>query len=460
MRGTYTKALTALFFGAGCFGAAQAPYVVVDIHPAGFTQSATRGAGGGFQAGDVLDSSGFNRAALWNGGNTVQILSPTMTYTIAYGTDGNQVAGIAPGPDRALMWDVSTGNATSLHPMSGFDQSGAYGVGGGRQVGFGVAFDGSLHPLMWSGTASSVVDLAPTATEAVAMAAGGMQQVGYQLDPSFEYHAYLWLGSAASAVDLHPVGAGYQHSLANGTDGVTQVGSAEGFTGRHAAMWTGSAGTFVDLHPASGYMSSTAYACRGGLQVGSGQDLDGNERALAWNGSSGSVIDLHALLPVNYEFSGATGIDSDGSIVGWAYCNTGSGYTTHAVKWMAPPPPPPVQYSISNFKDPINGPGMPESVFKGNGNLQLHFTVHNSSGVEVKDLEITLSLTHLGTTSLPVNEPVVLTGDGDTDGFFKYRGKDYDYKLKLKNLLAGHRYRATATITSTGQQHSATFAVR
>ena len=98
---------------------------------------------------------------------------------------------------HAELWTV-----VNLHP-DGAEYSRALGVSGGQQVGYAYYGGNVYHAGLWSGSASSWVDLTPTgSTYAVASDAYGSQQVG-----EVGGHASLWTGSAASYVDLNPTGA-------------------------------------------------------------------------------------------------------------------------------------------------------------------------------------------------------------------------------------------------------------
>jgi peptidoglycan/xylan/chitin deacetylase (PgdA/CDA1 family) len=179
-----------------------------------------------------------------------------------------------------------------LHP-AGFDDSYAYGVSDGQQVGWGWS----------SGPVSSM-------------------------------HALLWSGTAESYVDLNP--SGFESSCAYGVSGGQQVGegwsSAPG-SSSHALLWSGTAGSCVDLNP-SGFYSSHAHGISGGQQVGAGDfsATDYHGHALLWSGTPESYVDLHSFLPAGYVSSEAYGIDSSGKIVGWA--RMADGYTKHAVMWV------------------------------------------------------------------------------------------------------------------------------
>jgi hypothetical protein len=100
-----------------------------------------------------------------------------------------------------------------LHPtqFSDITDTFAYGVGGGQEVGVGLAADGLNRAIVWSGSANSAVELHPTGFDSsTAYGTNGIYQVGFgsvEGDlggiPSNIHHALLWNGSAASVVDLN-----------------------------------------------------------------------------------------------------------------------------------------------------------------------------------------------------------------------------------------------------------------
>jgi hypothetical protein len=109
---------------------------------------------------------------------------------------------------------------------------------------------GGYHALLWTGSASSYVDLHPRnsgISSSVAMGIGDGQQVGYVSGPGYAWHAALWSGTAESFVDLNP--PVFTTSWAAGVSGGRQVGYGETATGDvgHALLWAGSANTYVDL---------------------------------------------------------------------------------------------------------------------------------------------------------------------------------------------------------------------
>ncbi|HVU64237.1 MAG TPA: hypothetical protein VHC70_09690, partial [Phycisphaerales bacterium] len=115
---------------------------------------------------------------------------------------------------------------------------------GGQQAGYNLVGT-EYHASLWSGTATSWIDLNPAgSTESMANAAGGGQQAGYAILGGV-HHAGLWSGTAASWVDLSPfLPAGFTDSYATGisNDGVNQYVSGYGFNslaGRNEAIvWT------------------------------------------------------------------------------------------------------------------------------------------------------------------------------------------------------------------------------
>jgi hypothetical protein len=92
----------------------------------------------------------------------------------------------------------------------------------------------------------------------------------------------------------------------------------------------------VILDPA-GYSSTRAVDVAENIQVGEGfSNADGSRRhALLWRGTAESVVDLHQYLGSAFVNSTATGIDSNGDIVGSAY----DGSSIFAVKWSLVPEP-------------------------------------------------------------------------------------------------------------------------
>ena len=193
-----------------------------------------------------------------------------------------------------------TYTATLLHP-SDYDYSVGRGISGTNQVGYGQkSSEGVDHALLWSGTASSAVDLNPAGfLYARAESASHGSQAGWGVLPGFldNPHALLWHDTAAGAVDLNP--SGFDYSQAFGVSGGNQVGvgggpATGGSTIGHALLWSGTAASAVDLNP-SGFSHSVSHGISGSTQVGwgDGSVTGGNNHALLWSGTAASAVDLH-----------------------------------------------------------------------------------------------------------------------------------------------------------------------
>jgi hypothetical protein len=221
----------------------------------------------------------------------------------------------------------------NLHPAVAIE-SYANAVSGANQ--FGSAYFGpdiGWRASLWSGTASSWVDITPVGRySAEIFGASEANQVGY-----VNHNASLWSGTAASWVNLHPSGALF--SFAFGTSGTNQVGQASfGFQdfGR-ASLWSGTAASWVNLHP-SGATFSRAFGVLGPYQVGYAVIAGSGSRASLWSGTAASWIDI---TPPGYTNSEARSISTDGAF----YYITGSGYNpvteqTEALLWTQPVPEP------------------------------------------------------------------------------------------------------------------------
>ena len=156
-------------------------------------------------------------------------------------------------------------------------------------------------------------------------------------------HALLWNGTPESAVDLNPNWGPGTTSKANGIFEDFQVGSAGNSalgSFSHATLWNGTAASAVDLNPI-GFVGSEAIAIYGNYQVGNGNIAGGTggTHALLWNGTAASAIDLNQYLvglPVTFTLTLATGIDSDGSIVGFG---RDSNFIRYPIIWTSVPEP-------------------------------------------------------------------------------------------------------------------------
>ncbi|MBA3726058.1 MAG: PEP-CTERM sorting domain-containing protein [Armatimonadetes bacterium] len=290
---------------------------------------------------------------------TAQILPTTTGYGQAFGAGANQIV----GHDFAgsLLWTGPDYDHVYLN-APGFDSWSVTGVGGGKQIGSGYLGGERNHALMWSGSTGSLVDLHPDGYLATfGRATDGKSQVGAAgiVEGGNIGHALLWRGTAESVVDLHP--DGYQSSDAFGVWGDTQVGQLDGFT---PVMWKGTAESMSLLPLPKGEPGGVARAIHGNqivggaggpiiwdtdtgkfTELGSGTAFDTNGKqqvgirqshAIVWSGTAESRLDLHQFLPKGFTESEATGIDENGTIVGWGFDSI------HAVRplvWTPVPEP-------------------------------------------------------------------------------------------------------------------------
>jgi hypothetical protein len=201
-----------------------------------------------------------SHALLWNGsaGSAVDLNPASFQNSRAIGTDGiHQVGGgfnSGVGNEHALLWSGTENSAVDLNPTNlvGFDGSLAYAIGGGQQVGIGQGSStgglGVSHALLWSGTANSAVDLHPTGFDnSTAFGTNGVNQVGYGSvmgniggTTTELRHALLWSGSATSVLDLNsllPFASDY--SVAYSIDAQGNVfGIAANGAGNFAIEWS------------------------------------------------------------------------------------------------------------------------------------------------------------------------------------------------------------------------------
>ncbi len=352
-------AICLLAFGASSVFAQQT-FHLNDLTPPAAAVGKLNAAAGGKQTGSGRDNTSFqSHAYLFTGNSLTGIdLNPLgfgYSQATSISDDGSQQCGYGWGNAtgvRPLLWSGSAASFVNLGPLSGYSLGYCHGVNDGQQVGESQNlsyFIASSHATLWNGAASSI-DLHPgnpLFTYSYATAVKGGEQVGFQTQaglPStseanwqMPSHAVRWTGTAASAVDLHP--AAFDTSRALATNGVQQGGW--GYIAvslaQHALLWTGDAASVVDLHPA-GYSFSRVNALSATTQAGDGwvgtpYGLGAVRHALAWTGSAASVVDLNQYLPVGYTHAVATGIDSTGNIVGYAYNTVSAGIDT-----VEPPP--------------------------------------------------------------------------------------------------------------------------
>jgi len=331
-----------------------ATYTVTFLHPASFASSVGDGISGTVQVGHAYDSSGQGHAIMWSGTAASAVdLHPASgfqnSFAMAASDSGQAGYGYSTvsARDQALFWSGTAASKVNLQP-SGYGANRALGLDGNTQVGnASPPGTNAVHAALWHGTAASFVDLQPSGfNESVADAVSGNTQVGYGLPTGVgHFHALMWNGTAASAVDINP--ATYLDSKALGVSGNSEVGwASNASTGNlhHAMLWNGSAASTVDLHPPGTWAYSEALAVYGITQVGyavtSGPPAP-FDHAMLWSGTAASAVDLHSFLTspgLTFSSSAATGINANGTIIGYANTNQG----LRAVTWTLVPEPTPL----------------------------------------------------------------------------------------------------------------------
>ena len=222
----------------------------------------------------------------------------------AYASGGGWQGGIATAPrppfglttDHPVLWSGSAGTMIDILPISGnWDGGSVKGMSVNRQVGF-VGGSNGVHAAMWRGTRESFVSLDFTGGDYIgsnALAVGGDQVVGtsYYARGRGARHAILWNAISFGWTDLNPPSS--QISAAGATDGQTQGGYVIpiGEGQEHAALWRGTATSFVDLHPA-GWRYSSVSGVGIGVQVGTASGLSGSARPALWHDTAQSFIDM------------------------------------------------------------------------------------------------------------------------------------------------------------------------
>lgn len=229
----------------------------VDLHPAGYLNSTALGISdtGTNQAGygtvPIPETAGSVRlhALLWSGSaaSVVDIHPAGFTDSQALGFSGDSQFGygITPDPNsrtHALLWHGTAASVVDLHP-AGFGSSRTFGGSATSQVGIG---DGG-QALLWHGTAESVVSLHPAGFYlSQALGASESSQVGFGTTPATdpEAHALLWHGTAASVVDLHPLLSGLGHTFTTSiAEDISESGVITGWARdasfrTYAVLWT------------------------------------------------------------------------------------------------------------------------------------------------------------------------------------------------------------------------------
>jgi probable HAF family extracellular repeat protein len=164
-------------------------------------------------------------------------------------------------------------------------------------------------------------------------------QVVGDSDATTGRRAFLWTPTMpndtnGSMVDLGDLPDGYDHSGAFHVNAQGQVaGYIASASGRHASLWTptvpnGTTGSTVDLGDLPGGLDqSEATGINSNGQIVGVGDATTGERAFLWtpaipNGTTGSMVDIGDL-PGGSDFSLGRGINSYGQVVGWSSATTG-----------------------------------------------------------------------------------------------------------------------------------------
>ena len=301
----------------GCAGlaAAQPQWTVINLHPAGESNSRATGVWETTQVG----TGGLNSALLWRGWSaTAMRLNPNPSSAASATSIWNgQQGGVVNvgGQSHASIWNGTAQSWVDLHPthIPEVVHTDVFATDGQTQVGTyyipaGGTFAGGAA-CMWSGTADSWVDLHP-AGYGVSEAHGvfGNQQVGTVWGADLG-NAVMWFGSAESMVLLAPPEAIASAALC--TDGTHQygmIGILEPVPGLYPARWSGTAESWENMGVPEGRWGEI-HAVHGGWKVGfstTAGELDA--RAYLWTDGPGSYIDLHPTLPPEYTTSNAQGI--------------------------------------------------------------------------------------------------------------------------------------------------------
>lgn len=286
--------------------------------------------------------------------------APAGLGAAAYGLGDGLVGGSATYPDpvytslgHPYLWPVLPGPGNDLTPPNSVGGAVA-AIAGGTQAGwywwpYTVPQQGTgyhKHACVWSGTASSYIDIQPSGWEYGSVSdTDGQHHVGtlhfddssttsdghywpasqkfaIKLTPSGDWgssatcldaghqygsvvhpfatvHAAKWSGTAASFENLNPIGSTWSY-ISDADDGL-QVGRATFGGAHHAGLWSGSAASFIDLNP-TGAVASEAVATGGGLQVGSIQLPGMNLYSIVWAGEADNYVDLAAFADSDHPF--------------------------------------------------------------------------------------------------------------------------------------------------------------
>jgi hypothetical protein len=310
------RSMAALSLALTLAASGQYDWSAVSLHPDPAIRSYGNAVYGAHQGGTAT-IAGAPVPVLWSGSHQDWVdLRPA--WALAGGINGMsenaQVGQVIPGANQyhAGVWYGTPESAVDLHPLSAYRASEAYAVSGNIQVGIAThTQSGQLHASLWKGSAESFVDLHPAgSSQSRGLATDGTLQGGWaSLPGGGDHEAVIWAGSAESVVNLAPPGA--QRSAVLAMAPGIQVGSVE-FPDEapHAAIWRGTADSWVDLNPQDSTWSEIL-GTDGRYHAGQAY-VGGFPHAHLWL-PDGGTVDLHSYLPLNYTYSEARDVYTDGS---------------------------------------------------------------------------------------------------------------------------------------------------
>lgn len=311
--------------------ARQAPILVArQVSEGGIANSISNGVAGGTLG---------NHAFVWSGKNALDMHPAGSAFSAIFGRSGDLSVGYAGTGSLAQTPVIWHGTAPSVLSVPfGYVIGRAVATDGVQIVGSATEGDperglGSSHALLWDVAGGTAIDLGKDCT---VLGVGGGVQVGTALG-SKGSTAGLWHGTPNSFVDLHVTSQDV--SVACDTNGPLQVGYVGIDIRVHseakprdirfysAGYWSGTAASFTYLP--STYRHSFALAIKGDTIIGYGNTTDAIglpqlSHAVAWVGPEHAFVDLHALLPADMRTSRATGVDEFGNIVGYGVTTGGA----------------------------------------------------------------------------------------------------------------------------------------
>lgn len=275
---------------------------------------------------------------VWKKGSSKVAILPDALIFYAAGEDS--VGGMSQQGD-ATIWVGPNFTPINLHPdeFNGeYDSSEVVDIQGGYQVGvisrglFGARLDG----IIWRGSKHDYTMLTPPGYDRSGVSSidgdlitGGVSKFVNQRLMSW---ICIWRDYGARFELFHMFGErAYIEKSRNGV----QVGEHYGTDRqRRPCLWRGAIeSSFVDLSP-PGIRRGQALDTDGEVQVGWVRLLFRPEEGMAclWRGSAATFVNLHDLLPLQFIWSEATGIDANGVIYGTAVAPPR--YAPIPVRWV------------------------------------------------------------------------------------------------------------------------------